>query len=530
MKEKNENVSRRNFLKKGAVAAGAASILVIPNVANAETESSTVSNAGNMVSSGTACDPTNPYGLDLRSFSIPGDNDITTPLNDAIACLSSSTGVRGGKILIPPGVFKTDGGHKLDQTISVEGVGVNTNSFFNAGTIIKLNPPNKGVASEVFLIDADTVSRYNNSLKNLTVDMSQNPDATGLLLRKLTNTPFIGIYQTTVENVIFSNGARGIAVVSGVDEYNNSYSGECILNRFERVTFSLCETAFYCNTVNSGFTFDNCFFYLTSTGTALDVELMGNMSLDHCLLVSNTPNSVSNKILRTTGQFNNISFNDCQDEGIIYSTYKDLHPFDYVPVVYRNCLIQSKMQFNANGAVLLDSCRIAANVKTCGGSSETDSSFIAPIYDTETTCAVVHLEGSNNFYGSTSTTTDVKVAYDFKCDFSKVIYEDQHIEFPGFTPVGGADWIRAFDTSGIVSINAAYSYVKVYAPLITAETLIFTQLRTNDSNGALIREVINYPNINPFESYFQINLTQAAANKLDVSFKLEFKGKRFQCP
>ena len=126
--------------------------------------------------------------------------DITSALNAAITDLSSYP--YGGQILIPHGVWYSNGGHDIPDSISIEGVGYNSNPGFG-GTEIRLNASQ---SSYMFKLKTD---RRNCSIKNLAINLSANSSATGLLMTNAGSTGLI-IYYTCVENVFFYGGAYGI--------------------------------------------------------------------------------------------------------------------------------------------------------------------------------------------------------------------------------------------------------------------------------------------------------------------------------
>ena len=275
--------------------------------------------------------------------------------------------------------------------------------------------------------------RRNCSLKNLAINLTDKPSATGLLM---TDGNGDGIYYTSVENVCFFGGTYGIKVDSSINL-------ECILNRFERLLFIFCQTAFYCNSINGGYTFDNCFFCLPENGTALECVVMGNLSLEHCLFEA--PISNGTTILKTVGAFNNISFYDCQDEGIQYAYRNSTNFYDYISLVFRNCLIQSKLKFTAPGSVTFDSCRVGVPVEDTLPSDQTFQTF-QPLGG----YVKLYLRGVNNFFTSTSQTGGSPA--NFSNQYSQVIYEAKEIGLPVITPSGntGTQVINA--TRGTVNI------------------------------------------------------------------------------
>ena len=529
MKKESEVLSRRSFIEKGALVAAGTSIVAIaasaPQTAmGAETETNQMmfgdpvdTTSTQTLSNKTINSFYNTLGsvaLNVREFS-PNGTDITSAINDAISFLANSG--FGGTILIPPGpivsgndrYWTTNGGHDLVSGIVVEGVGYTTNIL--KGSEIRLN---SGQSNFVFRVKAPW---QNCSLRRLTIDMRNNSNAAGLVLTNHVNGTIIdtNIYFTNVEEVNFSFGKYGIHVDS--KETNNvSTNFECIMNRFERVSFYLCETAFSCNTVNSGFTFDNCYFSLKTTGgTGLNCKWVGNISLNHCLFVgnqtavANVPPNDGSTILKTFGVYNNILFFDCQDENVQYYYQNDVNHWGDVPIVFKNCIIQAAFKYTANGSVIFESCGI--NVTDIGQGH-------IKVTDTSTAWARVFFKGLTqlrwHFEPPQNTRFD-----DFVNSYSQLIYETNDVGQPVINrvtdspPSAGYYVINA--TRGIVNIESGNGYIQVYNNLVTADSLIFAQIRNYDSGGARIRDV------QCGAGWFVIALTQNAASRLGVAFKIE---------
>lgn len=512
MKKEETNLSRRSFISKGAAVAGVASIIAIETLAAPNANAKNVALSAPVMSNDpvytestqtlinkTIPSRQNTLGTDyvnVREYPITG-TDITSALNSAISSLSGSS--LGGQILIPHGIWTSNGGHEFGHSISIEGTGFNPNPGY-WGTEIKLNASQ---SSFMFRISA---VKYNCSLKNMAIDLRSNSSATGLLITNHHSGTVTGanVYFTSAENVGFNGGAYGIKVES--NEVNGvSTSFECILNRFERLSFIGCQTAFYCNSINGGYSFDNCYFALPANGFALDCVFMGNLSLEHCLFVGGqvnqpwVPASDGTTILRTTGAYNNISFYDCQDENIQYTYRNTSNHYDYVPLVFRNCLIQSKLKFTANGSVILEACRLG--VSSAGAIEDTSTAYVR-----------VYLKGTNSIY--TSSADNGGPLGTFVNANTQVIYESKEIGLPVITTTTATSYtINA--TRGTVNLGTGVSYVVVYNNFVTADSLVFAQLRTYDSGGARIREV------QCFAGYFMIALTATAASTLSVAFKVE---------
>lgn len=525
MKEDTKNVSRRNFLAKSAGAAAVASILVIENSAAPNTGS--VINKANNAASLPPCPTITPLtntmirsqddnilGTDyvnVKEFLIGCDNDITDALNDAITYLSSGGNPapgnpKGGQILIPSGRWKSRGGHNLQASISIEGVGTQINpNYYNVpwGTEIQLvADENEKFNEYMFRIQAQ---HHNVSLKNLSVNVSENPDAIGLLMTD--GAPELSdLKYTYLENVNFTGGAYGIRVYS-------EYNFECIQHRFERVTFNGCKTSFYNNTVNCGYSFDTCYFFIPEEGIGLHIITAGNVAVEHCLFVPSGSSFAEDAIiLKTVGAFNSITFYNCQDEGIPYAYQNDVNPYDYIPVVYKNCLIQALFKFNSHGSVILDTCRVYS-VDTF------NSTFIGGcVIDSSTAAAKIFLKGQYNFFRWVPTIMYLGAPIaNFNNAGSQLIIESNEVGEPEIIPSSAS--VPAYyvinKTRGLINLDTGTSYIVVYNNLVSADSMVFAQLQTYDSGGARIREVQCSGGI------IQINLTANASNKLRIAFKVE---------
>lgn len=522
MKKQKTNLSRRSFLSTGAVAAAGSSIIAI-----AATAPQAVQGKGNTETALLANDPVytesaqtltnktiNSYyntlgsvALNVKEFA-PSGQDITNALNSAITFLANSE--FGGSILIPPSnnslPWTTNGGHDLVSGIVIEGAGPKTNIL--SGSVIKLNA---GQSDFVFRVK---VPWQNCSLRRLTIDMQNNSNATGLLLTDHINGTLLtggAIYHTNLEEVNFTAGKYGIKVDSKETD-GVSTSFECIMNRFERVVFLGCKTAFYCNSINGGYSFDNCYFNLpTPNGVALDCKWIGNISLNHCLFVgnqtpvANVPPTDGSTILKTYGAYNNITFYDCQDENVQYYYQNSTNAWD-IPLVFRNSIIQASFKYTASGSVIFDSCGI--NVTDVGSGH-------IKVTDTSTAAVKVYMKNLSkvgwHFNPPLNTRFD-----DFVNPNSYLMYENLYVPVIHPNPIPSTtQFYEVNSTRGAVQIPSGASYVVVYDNLVNANSLVFAQLRTYDSGGARIREV------QCNAGYFQINLTQAAATTLSVGFSVE---------
>jgi hypothetical protein len=351
---------------------------------------------------------------------------------------------------------------------------------------------------------------HNCSLKNMAINMTNNADAIGLLMTD-GNTTLSHIKYTTVENVTFLNGAYGIKVSS-------TSNFECIQHRFERIIFNGCQTSFYNNTINCGYSFDTCYFLLPEDGIALHLTHAGNVAIEHCLFVPSSATVANNStVLKTVGAFNSISFYNCQDEGIVYAYQNDANPYEYISVVYRNCLIQSLFKFNSTGSVVLDSCRV--------GSWDTYSFSGAPpvpiggaFIDSSTAVARVYLKGQYNFFRWAPTIMYLGAPIaTFNNAYSRLIFESNEIGEPEIVAAGAsvpASYIIN-KSRGLINIDTGSTSILVYNNLVTVDSIVFAQLQSVDSGGARIKEVLCDA------GYFYITLTAAAANKIRVGFKVE---------
>lgn len=536
-KEENANVTRRSFLTKGAAAA---SIIAIPGLvaSKAHGEVTIPETMSNMMPSNdpvytesvqtlsnkTIPSRANIVGTDtvnVREFPItappsPNPNnfsgDISTALNSAISYLVNSG---GGRLLIPHGIWSTNGGHDFTSGVSIEGVG--TDTIYTDCTQIWLNS-GEGTYNYIFRIKTPNV---NCSLKRLTLNMQDKANSIGLLMTDYdANGEFTDkyLYFTNLEEVQFLSGSYGIKVDSK-ENSGISTNFECIMNRFERLSFYGCNVGFYCNSVNGGYLLDSCYFNiptgLSLGASALYCKWIGYLEVSNCLFTGNQalfdddhPLADDSTILKTFGGFGSIYFHNCQDERVQYFYRNDVNAWAYVPIVVKNSLIQSSFKFTGSGALILDSCQINVGKDSSGRSIH--------VKDSSTAAVRLYYKGLNNFFYGGGTPG---ILEDFVNTYSQVLYESNEIGKvavnPPTIPSTSPPAYSLNVTRGIVKITAGSYWVQVYSYLVTADTLILAQLRTFDSGGARIREV------QCFAGYFQINLTQAAATDLTVGYKIE---------
>lgn len=517
MKKENTEVSRREFLTKGAavVAATGATIIAIQSTShNVEareltsnqmmTNDPVFTESTQTLTNKTISSRYNTLGADdvfVKEF-ISSGVDITSSLNSAISYLTGSG--KGGRILIPQGSWTTNGGHEFGNSISIEGVGVTSNGPY-IGTKVSLN---ESASNYVFRISANT---QNCSLKNMHVDMTKASSATGLLMTNHHNETVVGtnIYFTAVENVQFWSGAYGIKV-----ESQGTTNFECIMNRFEKVSFFQCSTSFYCNSINGGYLFDTCYFQLaTPSGTGLDCQYMGSVALENCLFVgvskstANVPPSDGSTILKTFGAYNNINFHNCQDENVEYYYQNSTNYYLDTPISFKDCIIQASFKYTASGSVIFDSCRI--NVTDIGSGHIT-------ISDTNNAFVYMYLKGGTEMFEHFDPMNLNPKFENFTNAYSRTIFESNEVGLLEVALItdNSATFVRNA-TRGAVNVKAGTSYTVVYNNLITTDSLVFAQLRSYDSGGARIREV------QCNNGFFQINLNQNAASNLSVAFKVE---------
>lgn len=511
MKKENADLSRRSFLSKGASVAAASSIIAIPALA-APSTSKPASMGGDPVdteSVQTLINKTIPSyenilgsdNVNIKEYGISG-SDITSALNDALTFLNGTE--HGGTILIPHGIWTTNGNHQLPNSVTVEGVGYNANPGTYA-TEIKLNT-GLGVAGPVFVINASTF-RQNISLKNMLINLSENEDGIGLLIYG-TGSGSAHVYLTHVENVGFYGGEVGVKVAT-------SNHLEVILNSFDRVSFLGCETGFYCNSVNGGYHFSNCYFRVPAEGTAINAEYMGNLSCEHCLFGGSSfptgPQTDGSTILKTVGAFNNITFYDCQDEFVEYY-YQTTTNAWVVPIVLKNCIVQSSFNFKVSGSVVFDGCRINVTNLDDEGDPPDPTYQVSRILDDASSASVqAFYKGVTTFAQHESSPPPVPPHGYFDNVFSHSYYDANHVGMPEIAS-SVTNYYVINKSRGVVTIPSGYSYIDVENNLVNSNSIVFAQLRTNDTGGARIREVVcSTANI-------RIYLTQNAAANLSVGF------------
>lgn len=488
------SVSRRRFLGSMSTAAAASIIVLRPSDAIAQ-------------------DDPKPYtynvlGTDyvnVATFPISSDGDITDELDQAIALLKNAdqpfSVPRGGQILIPRGRWTTRGGHTIYQGVSIEGVGsvaIPGDRLVPWGTELQLVESRKRhFAAFMFMVDA---TYMNSSLKNLSILLGSSPSS-GLLI---TNESVVNetVRHTHVENVAFQGGAYGIEC--RVKLYDGQDSNvEAIPISVQRAYFHDCKTAFYCDSVNSGFVFDTCTFLIPPDGIALECPTIGNLSVSHCVFFPSGELDAGQTVLKTEGLFNNITFNDCQDESVTYCYRNTTNNFTWRPLVFNNCLIQSKFKYTADGSLILNSCQVYAN----------------RIEDSPTGFVNVYLKGKNNFY---DLSTSPPVFYGapigtFVNPESRQVYEAQHYGLPEIVaPNASVPAYYAIEQSrAIINIGIGESSVFIYNNHVTPDSMVFTQFQSANSAGVQVRDVQCEPGA------FQINLTAPTPVKLRVAYQIE---------
>lgn len=496
-----ETVTRRNFLRAISGTVAGASILVLqPQAASAQTPSLVTPASSNAI--GTGC-------VNVTEFPLSG-TDITDELNAAIASVAKAdlapSVPRGGQILIPRGRWTTKGGHILNGSISIEGAGTNLreNTTYPWGSELQLAPISRGVYSDfVFKLNTND-SPHNCAIKNISL-LLDGSNSTGLLITNDKPAPS-NIKLTTLENVTFSGGDFGIKVDS---KPLNKVNFECIVNRFERLTFSGCKTAFYNSTVNCGYSFDNCFFMVPANGTAIHSEYTGSISVDHCLFLGVNASAKNNTVLRTTGVFNSISFYDCQDEGITYAYQNSTNPNPLGQLTYRNCVIQSKFKFTGQGSITLDSCRVWAEDPKVGAFQDTANASVA-----------VYLKGYTSFFcWKPLKYYGVKVGT-FVNPYSRVINEAGDVGTPFIAtqsdPPQPAYALNG-TSRGIVKVAKGSNQVVVNNVDVRDTSIVFALLQSQDPGGAHVSSVVCEL------GRFTINLDKPASANLRVAFRLEWE-------
>jgi hypothetical protein len=548
MNNESKVLPRRAFLAAGVAAT--ASIISIETIASPNSEE-TKNNAGNTNPQAMVTDDPvtteasqtlinkkipsrqNTLGTDyvnVREFSISG-TDITDALNAAIYSLTNS----GGQILIPHGNWTSKGGHDFIDAISIEGVGYHLQSGYGGTRITHI----EGADPYMFRIKGHI---RNCSLKNLDINMAGDANSIGLWMTDV-NVDSTNIYATSLENVAFNNSDYGIKVESKLivpespyDPYPSHF--ECILNRFERVSFLNCMTSFYCNSINGGYTFDNCFFRMAVGGTALDCEYMGNLALDHCLffgtytpIVAHIPPTDGSTILKTKGEYNNICFTDCQDENVQYTYQNHTPTYSHsAPLVFRNCVIQASLKYTASGVVVFDSCKINTTNTTSNTTNINLPDISKGVYVIDTppsgnspgAAVKLCMRGQTITFMHTIpgvTLIPTKFA-SFGHPDSRILYEANNGDLPVINPNPTATspltYNIGYASRGIITITAGNSYALIQSKIATANSMIFAQLRTYASNGASIREV------EALSGSFKIYLTNVApTGGLSIAFNIE---------
>ena len=165
--------------------------------------------------------------------------------------------------------------------------------------------------------------------------------------------------------------------------------------------------------------------------------------------------------------------------------------------------------------MIFDSCVI--NVTEIEDKKENPLGCIK-VTDTSTAWAKVYFKGSTNLFWHFNPPLNTRLD-EFVNPYSQLIYEANDVGRAGHPSRSVTEYFvsgfrdQCDSRSSYSSPGAAY--VSIYNKLVTADSLIFAQLRTYDSGGVRIREV------QCGAGWFVIALTQNAASRLGVAFKIE---------
>ncbi|CAN5388462.1 hypothetical protein BH20ACI1_BH20ACI1_10480 [soil metagenome] len=440
--------------------------------------------------------------------------DATDALNKIIASLNFSA---GGNVFIPRALWTTTGGHDLPTNTLIRGGNSSVNAINDSQ--IKL------VSSNTYIFKISGNVREV-SIKRLTLSSAGDTAATatvGILATSSYPNSTLGCYFEDVVFYGFTDTAFKVDSTAPAPPRTDPW--EFIQNHFVRCWFMLNKTGFRCNTINSGFKFDMCYFSLraidtdkgfTVGGTGFDIESVGQLIVDQYLAIGNGPGgqnpSDGSTLLKTTNAFNSIVMIG-QDENIEWAYIKNGGAYSQIPVIFRNCSpFQSKAKFNAVGEIVFDNCEL----KT------TDAGII---HDSAAGTATIYLTGKN-YLENTANPSNPRLT-NFVNNYSRVFYPDgnvneKFIAAPG-TPTANNSYINA--TSGGITFAAGVTIIDIFTTLINQYTVgstIDAFIRTSNPDNVTVSATI-YPDY----GFIRFTLSAASTVNLSVGFNIRLGTQRF---
>lgn len=295
--------------------------------------------------------------------------DQTAALTDIFTTLS----INGGGRLLVNGKWKTSTGFTVPANTQITGT-----DRINSGFVLTSN--------NTYLLR--TVSVTNEVYKNILINNI------GLFLENTTgSTAFLttgaqGNGQSQY-NIRLSNIHFNVADI-GIDILSTSGNVEIINFVVDNCNFVNCVTnAFRCNTVNSGFVFNNPTIVIPASGLGFRLINIGQIEINQPIIggggatVGNAGPTDGSCFIQSEDQCNLITVNHAQDERLQYF-FKRITNNNYVnKVVFNHCSIQSRIHFERFQTVHSNQCRYVVNVS--GGIIEGGGGYYSDIpYDIAT--------------------------------------------------------------------------------------------------------------------------------------------------
>lgn len=264
--------------------------------------------------------------------------DATKPIKNFI----DSLWIGSADGFVPMGIWKTSQTINFPLNSSITGQG-NRASGFKIMTdglpVMKIESIDAVIVGDIFI-------------RNLVLDASGVPDATGLLLTGRSPWSASGI---TIEDVRFRGGEVGL------DYYAKDDLWEMQHLAVNRAIFEAPAIGIRMNCLNSDIHLEQPFFYLAQGSIAVYVGSVGQLSIKNynafgsAPVVDGVPISDNSTFMYLFGTRNNILLEGGQDENIEYLIRTSTNPYPKGVLNLRNNLVQAKIKASANTTLTSDS-------------------------------------------------------------------------------------------------------------------------------------------------------------------------------
>jgi hypothetical protein len=291
--------------------------------------------------------------VDVSWFTGLGTN---VDVSDAVDKLLNNTFTTnaGGTLFFPEGKWISNGNHVVPTGTTIEGCGAfNGELSVSGNTSLTLQSGSR----PLFQIGEDT---SNVTFRNIKLDGNSLASSYGVLCEGEYPNSSGGLkFENCVFNY-FTTAFRLNSLPSFISQW-----------QFAEIFFSNCSfssnshSAIRCNTVDTGFLFENCImgvqdngyvFYFENCGTftALNCEFAGLSGSAACS--GGIPGAtMAEAVVFTNGQHLPLNFIGCQDEGFRYFIYNDAADF-YSSFNLSGCLVQSIIFLNESTTVNSINC------------------------------------------------------------------------------------------------------------------------------------------------------------------------------